>query len=194
MLLTLDPESSNVKWSCQIEELLERRTAERQRLPAQAGAGKSDRLLPETLTISASWSDMTRINHLAVIGAVVIHQALGFLWYGFLFFDQYLAERGKRPDAINPQDFTPYVLDILTWLIGTYTVAWLVQKTNSATAKEGALLGAILWIGVAVPALIPHYSFAGLSGLVMAIDGANTLASLIIIGALLAGWRQRSTA
>ena len=49
----------------------------------------------------------------------------------------------------------------------------------------GALLGALLWLGVAMPTLAPHYAFMSVDNLVLLVDSANVLVASLITGAIL---------
>ena len=133
---------------------------------------------------------MKPVNHLAIVAAVVLHQALGFLWYGVLFFNPWLEGLGKTPTGINQSDPIPFILDIAGWFVASYVIAWLIRKTNTASALQGALLGAVLWLGLALPTLVPHYAFAGLQATVTVIDALNVLIALVVTGAVLAAWQK----
>jgi hypothetical protein len=134
---------------------------------------------------------MKGVNHIAVIVAVILHQALGFLWYGVLFFDPWLRGLGKNYTDVNPTDPVLLAVDVVTWLIAAYVLAWLLRRTNTTTAIGGMKLGTLLWLGVSLATLVPHYAFAGLSPMVIAIDSANTLVALILMGGLLGTWPRR---
>lgn len=49
----------------------------------------------------------------------------------------------------------------------------------------GALFGVLLWLGVALPTLAPHYAFMSIDTLVLVVDSANVLVASIITGAIL---------
>ena len=134
---------------------------------------------------------MKGINHLAVVVSVILHQALGFLWYAVLFGNSWCAGLSRSPGDINQTDPLPYLLDMAGWLLASYVMAWLIQKTNTEGPVKGALLGAVLWLGFAVPALVPHYAFAGLKPVVMVIDTANVLVAFVVTGTILAAWRKK---
>ena len=135
---------------------------------------------------------MKQINRVAVFVAVVMHQVLGFLWYGVFFAKPWLAGLGKTPADINPNDPMPYILNVVGWIIASLVMAWLVVRLDIRTAAAGALLGIVLWLGLMLPALLPHYAFIGLKPLVMAIDAADLLVASLITGAILGAWRTES--
>ena len=134
---------------------------------------------------------MKAINHVAVFVAVILHQVLGFLWYGVFFLDPWLKGLGKRYIDVDPVDPAHLAVDVITWWIAAYVIAWLVNRTGITTAVGGMKLGALLWLGIAVATLVPHYAFAGLSPVVTIIDSANTLVALLLMGGLLGTWPRR---
>jgi hypothetical protein len=134
---------------------------------------------------------MRRTNHLAVLITVILHQILGYLWYGVLFFKPWVDGLGKRPDEINQKDPYPFIVDIVGWFIAAYLIAWLIKRTNSNSGFKGARLGFVLWLGVALPAIWPHYAFAGVRASVIWIDLMNLLVALVMTGGILGNWRKR---
>ena len=75
---------------------------------------------------------MDRINHVAVIVAVIVHQVLGFLWYSVApFAATRLEALGKSPEKRNAVDPAALAMDIAGWFLASYLIAWLIQKTNS---------------------------------------------------------------
>jgi hypothetical protein len=137
---------------------------------------------------------MKGVNHLAVVVVVILHQMLGFLWYGVLFLNPWLSGLSKSTSEFNSSDPVPYVLDIAGWFLASYVMAWLIRKTNADSPGKGAVLGFILWLGLAVPALVPHYAFAGLKPIVMVIDSANVLVACLMTGTILAAWQRNDIA
>jgi hypothetical protein len=135
---------------------------------------------------------MKRINRGAVFVAVVLHQVLGYLWYGVFFAKPWLAGLDKTPSDINPNDPLPYIVDVAGWILASLVMAWLVVRLDIKSALGGAILGAFLWLGLMLPALLPHYAFIGLKPVVMAIDSADLLVASLITGAILGAWRTKS--
>jgi hypothetical protein len=134
---------------------------------------------------------MKSINHIAVIVAVILHQALGFFWYGVLFLDPWLKGLGRDYISVNPTSPIPIAIDVITWLLAAYVIAWLLGRTGTTTAVGGMKLGALLWLGISLATLVPHYQFVGVNPVVTAIDSANTLVSLLLMSGLLGTWPRR---
>ena len=99
---------------------------------------------------------------------------------------------GRPLTEASAVDPVALALDIVGWFLASYVIAWLVQKTGSDTAAKGALLGLVLWLGLAVPTLMPHYAFAGIKPVVTVIDLANVLVACVMTGAILAAWPKKS--
>ncbi len=138
---------------------------------------------------------MKRFNHLAILVSVILHQILGFLWYSPApWVPIRLQALGHPLSEAGTVDPVALIIDIIGWILASYLIAWLVEKTGADSATKGAMLGAGLWLGLAVPTLAPHYAFAGIQPIVTVIDLANVLVAALITGALLAAWRPKTAA
>ena len=100
---------------------------------------------------------------------------------------------GRPLTEASAVDPVALALDIVGWFLASYVIAWLIQKIGADTAAKGALLGLVLWLGLAVPTLAPHYAFAGVKPVVTVIDMANVLVACVMTGAILAAWPKKST-
>ncbi|HVZ39447.1 MAG TPA: DUF1761 domain-containing protein [Candidatus Kapabacteria bacterium] len=132
---------------------------------------------------------MGKINHLAVLVSVVLHQALGFVWYSAApWAAGRLAALGRPATDAAAVDPAGLAADIIGWIAASYVIAWLVRKANATTMAGGMLIGCVLWLGIGLPALVPHYIFAGIRPVVTVIDGANILVACLITGAIMGRW------
>ena len=135
---------------------------------------------------------MVKHHHIAIVVAVILHQVVGFLWYSpFLFLSPWVVGLGKKIADLNMSDPAPFVADIVGWFFARYFISWLVQRAHIDTFNQAVGLSALLWAGVALPLLAPHYIFAGLYINVLLIDAMNALVQLAATCCLLALWRKR---
>lgn len=135
---------------------------------------------------------MVKHNHIAIIVAVVIHQVIGFLWYSpFLFLGPWAQGLGKQVSELDMPNPTPFLADIVGWFFACYFISWLVQRVAVETFQQALGLSILLWVGVAVPLIAPHYLFAGLHTNVLMVDAMNALVQLAATCCLLAVWRRR---
>jgi len=135
---------------------------------------------------------MVKHNHIAIVVAVVIHQVIGFLWYSpFLFLGPWAQGLGKQISELDMPNPAPFLADIVGWFFACYFISWLVQRVAVETFQQSLGLSILLWVGVAVPLMAPHYLFAGLHSNVLMIDAMNALVQLAATCCLLAVWRRR---
>ena len=136
---------------------------------------------------------MKRLNHLAVLVAVIVHQVVGTLWYSrFAFVPARLVALGRPASDADVVDPAALGSDVVTWVIATYAMAWLAHRTGATTARKGAALGALLWL-VEIPALAPKLAFAGISPIVTGIDLGNLLLATLLNCTILGAWQKKGT-
>ena len=132
---------------------------------------------------------MKGINHLAVVAAVVFHQILGGLWYSVTPWAlPRLAALGKPASDASKVDPAALVLDIVGWILASYVMAWVVRRAEADSAAKGAIIGFVLWLGMQVPTLVPHYAFAGIAPVVTLADISANLVACVVTGAILGAW------
>ncbi len=135
---------------------------------------------------------MIKHNHVAIVAAVILHQAIGFLWYSpLLFLLPWVAGLGQRAGDLNMSDPIPFIADIAGWFCASYFISWFEQHLEVRSFNHGIGLAVLLWVGVALPLMAPHYLFAGIGMTVLLIDATNALVQLIVTCCLLALWRKR---
>jgi hypothetical protein len=124
-------------------------------------------------------------NWLALLVNVIAHFALGMAWYGVLSVQWTEAiaarERNFDPQAVPP---TVYLTSIVAVLFGTLFVARLMELAGERGAGAGIKYGALVWLGIAAPLLLMHYSFAGNSTSLVLIDTGYELIGLVVTGAI----------
>ena len=134
---------------------------------------------------------MNRFNHLAIVVSVVLHQALGFFWYSAApWAGQRLEALGRPLSDLGAVDPVALGMDLIGWIVGSYVLAWLLGATETKGAMPGLLFGLVVWAGVALPAILPHYAFAGMPSTVTIIDLLNSLVAIVITTVLLASWQK----
>jgi hypothetical protein len=95
----------------------------------------------------------TKTNWLALVVSALVGIALGFVWYGLLFSNQWMAGNGITMDAAGkmmkngaemPHSNLPMIVNTVSLLVYAYIMNWLVNKTSSFDLKSGATLGAMI--------------------------------------------------
>lgn len=132
-----------------------------------------------------------QINYFAVLVAAAINMILGFLWYGPIFGKQWMEGMGYK--SVNDVDKTNmnriYAFNMLGALVLAFVLALFVNYTDASTIDQGAIIGFWAWLGFVIPTSLTTFLFEGRNRVVFSLNIGYYLASLIVMGALLAVWR-----
>ena len=102
----------------------------------------------------------TDVNWIAVVIGGIFNMAFGALWYGPLFGKTWLRVIGKKPDEIQSSG-TMYILPFLAGLVASYLLAAMIAGLSISTWWQGAVMGAILYIGIGATATLTTGTFEG---------------------------------
>lgn len=134
---------------------------------------------------------MDKHNHLAIWAMIIAHQVLGFLWYSpWLFLPARAASLGKTLEQANVQDPVAIVSDIITTILAAYTLSWLVHKLGADTAVQGAMIGGIVFVGIILQAIVPHYKFLLLPDAIVLMDVGLPLLWTLLTTTVFAVWKK----
>lgn len=125
---------------------------------------------------------MKGINWAGVIAAVVVGQVIGFLWYGMIFEEQWMALSGVSPDQAGT---TPMVLGVVNQLVVAVGLAWLVNKLGTATLVGGATAGLLAGIFFAATTAAQNFIYAGADTGLIPIDIGYLLVAYTAMGAVI---------
>lgn len=124
------------------------------------------------------------VNWVAVILATVVSWGFGAGWY-MVLAKQWTAAIGKTPEDINKADYTPYLWSVLCLFIMAYFVALLTPAlTKSLSVTNGLIVGAHMWLGFIITAMVLNHRYEGAPWSRTFIDGGYLLAVLLIDGAI----------
>ena len=130
---------------------------------------------------------LSGINWIAVIVGVILSNALGFLWYGPLFGKPWMAALGKRPEQLQSSPMM-YVWTIVTSLITMVVLAATVGAFGSSGVVQGAVIGAVLFVGLQGTATYVGVMFEGKSATLWSINALYNLVIFVVMGAVFAIW------
>ena len=133
-----------------------------------------------------------KINYLAVLVAIILQFALGFLWYGPLFGEPWMEMVGLDMATVdaNPPGAGIWITNVVAAALAMYVLAWLFVKLKVESLLRG------IWIGFVI-----GFSFVLMSGMVSGmfaddpywlnwITTGNTTVGLMLGGAVLGAWRK----
>jgi hypothetical protein len=115
---------------------------------------------------------------------VVLLEALGFLWYGPLFGQTWMAALPYKADMSNASAML--AVGVVNTLVVTVGLAWLTSRLDAVTlaASVGVCLAAWFFFDFTTQAL--EYLYMGLPALLVCINMGFQLACYVITGVVLA--------
>lgn len=139
-----------------------------------------------------------KTNWLAILVSVVVTMLLGFLWYGVLFQNQWMAGNGITMEgekmfkngAEIPMSSTPMIVNTIAMVVYALVMNWLLGKMNVSTWMSGATVGAgigvIMFVGILVGNMFANNPMS-----LTWVDGSYSFLLYTIIGAIVGGWQKK---
>lgn len=138
--------------------------------------------------------DLAGVNWIAVLVAAAATFVLGGLWYTALFgklwqkLNGYSAEKVKAMQKARPPQVFFGVM-IGSYLILAAVLGILFHSFGVASAGTGAAVGGLIWLGPAAAIGMTSWIASDKHIGVYAIDLLYQLVFLLMMGAILGGWR-----
>ena len=136
---------------------------------------------------------MERINHFAVWLAGIVFFALGAVWYTALS-EPWLDGIGKTREQVAAEHGAsplPYVLALAAGIVIAYALARLIPRLGKASARSGAITGAVLALVFVGSAMAMNYGFEGRPVSLWLINSGYVTAGMAIMGAIVGGWKRK---
>ncbi len=139
--------------------------------------------------------DMSAINWLAVIAAVVVGFPIGFLWYGPLFGKQWMACVGLTEEKIQQDSNMAKVFGVslvFHFIMALFLAIFFYGDPASAdviTASLGAFYGFLTGFGWVAMAIGVNAQFEQRSFQYTAIVGGYWIVVFTLMGLILGGWK-----
>jgi hypothetical protein len=137
-----------------------------------------------------------RHNPPAIALATFLYFALGGVWFT-LFMHAWLAGIGRTMSDLKESGVPPWlgylVALVMTAILAT-ALSWLIQATGPQTAARGIRVAALLWLGFVFTTWATEYAFEARSLSILAINTGYPLTGMLLMGAVLGGWRTKSQA
>jgi hypothetical protein len=132
-----------------------------------------------------------RINPIAVGLGGVLFWLIQAGWYT-LFSRPWLEGVGKTmTDLQQGSPALPYVIALACDVIVAFVLAWVVASTGEQTAARGVTCGILLSLGLIATTLATNYTFEKRSLQFFLINAGCPLVALIVVGALVGGWKRK---
>jgi hypothetical protein len=132
-----------------------------------------------------------KINHLAVLVAVVLQFVLGFIWYGPLFGEPWMGMVGLDMATLEANPSAgPWITNIFSSFAGVYLLAWLFTKMGTDSLGKGAAMGFLIGFVFVLLAEMTGGMFAMEPYGLAWITGGFTTVALTVSGAVLGAWTK----
>ena len=139
-----------------------------------------------------------KTNWLAIAASVVVGMLMGFLWYGMLFQNQWMAGNGFTMEgdkmfkngAEIPMSATPMIVNTIVMLVYALIMNWLLNKMSISTWQSGAMVGGGIGLLMAFGILTGNMFAQNPMSLTM-VDGSYSLVLFALMGAIIGGWRKK---
>jgi len=134
-----------------------------------------------------------RINHLAVWLCIILMHVFGFLWYGPLFGEKWMAfvnidQESMQNDSMNPMI---WVLNSIAIIAPMYALAWLLARMDIRSGVMGAVIAFVVVFCFHHLPLMNANMFAGVPNGLAWITGGYSLTWLTISGFILGTWTKQ---
>lgn len=137
-----------------------------------------------------------RINHLAVLVCVIMLHVIGFLWYGPLFREKWMAMVGlNAADAEGgSMEAGLWITNLIASLASVYVLAWLLARMEVTSGARGAFIAFIVTFCIFHLSEMRGNMFAGFPyGLAWITGGFNVVGNTLS-GFILGAWTKRESA
>jgi hypothetical protein len=141
----------------------------------------------------------TKINWMALLVATLVGFAIGFIWYGLLFTDVWMAGNGITMDASNnmmkngvavEHSKLPMIINLITLFLYAVIINWLLHKTGSTTLNTGACIGGVLGT-ISLLGIYTGNRYAMNPTSLSMVDGFYMLILFTAMGAIIGAWRPK---
>ncbi|MBI4066448.1 DUF1761 domain-containing protein [Candidatus Gottesmanbacteria bacterium] len=133
------------------------------------------------------------LNYLAILVSAIASMAVGFLWYSpLLFAKPWMALKGlteEKLEAAKKQMGQMYALSFGGAIVMAYVLAHFADYAVAVDWVTGAQVGFWAWLGFVAPVQMAEVLFGGKSWKLYMINTGYQLASLLVMGGILGGWR-----
>lgn len=141
------------------------------------------------------------INYWAVLAGAVSNMVIGFLWFGPLFGKQWMALMGFAPEKMEQLKAEArakgmgkhYFGALVGALVMAYVLAHSIEFASFYMVvdgiKAGLSTGFWMWLGFIVPVTFSSVLWEGKSWKLWLFNNGYWLLSLLVMGAIIAGWK-----
>lgn len=134
-----------------------------------------------------------RINYVAVIVAAILYWLFGWLWFGLVFGNQWMALEGFKEADIKSMNMTiPYVVSMLANLVIAFILALVCATQKADSAVKGAQTGILMGIGFVATTTLTTYLYEGRSMHLFLINVGYPVVGMTLMGVVIGAWKKKA--
>ena len=130
---------------------------------------------------------MRPFNWAGVVAAIIVAEALGFLWYGPLYGERWAMLMGRPGESVISSGNTDMAFGVIATALWVCGLAWIAARSGVSGWWAGARMGGAAWLLFAMPLQSFAFTYAGRNDKLAPIELGYTLAAFVLSGALVAG-------
>jgi hypothetical protein len=127
---------------------------------------------------------MRGVNWAAVVVAALVMQAIGFLWYGVIFEQQWIALSGVPAESASN---TGMMLGFVNTLVMAVGLGWAVPRMGGMSWGSGAVNGALLAIFFACTTAAMGFIYGGRDTGLIPLEFGYLIVVCLVGGAIIGG-------
>ena len=147
---------------------------------------------PQHYEVTPLVIDLSGINYLAVVIAILINMGLGALWYSpVLFAKPWMAANGFTEESIREAGGATkgYVVSVIVSVVVAFAIASFAEAADSDTAIEGLILGLAAGLAFVATTAGVSYLFESRPLKLYLINAGYPVVSFALMGLLIGAWQ-----
>jgi hypothetical protein len=128
------------------------------------------------------------VNWIAIIVAAIVPMVLGALWYSpVLFAEPWMRAVGRTREELGDAALG-YLISAVGAFLASYALARIMRWAEVDDVWNGALVGALVWVGFVATVLAVTTYFGGRPRALWLINAGYQLVALVLMGAIHGAW------
>ena len=133
--------------------------------------------------------DLSSLNYVAIVVAIVATYALGALWYSPIGFGKmWMDELGKTQEQLG-SPVKPMLVSFATGALTVVSMALLMSLVPEPNWSRGLCIGGLVGVGFIATAMASDYAFCGYSMRFYLIQTGYRVVYALIMGVILGAWQ-----
>lgn len=131
-------------------------------------------------------------NILIILLAGFLFFMLGWLWFGILFGDAWMALAGVTEETASENMGRSLIIGLLLSILQATGIAAILSMASERGISKGLKVGFLVWLLFALPTLTYDWNYAISPFQLLVMDAGYQLLGYLLMGAVLAGLHKKN--